>query len=250
MHSKIPNTITPIGVAMAKDDEEFSFETIAKVYREERKSTTLTKLPNNFYRNLMDYIERLHQGYLSARKDDPTSPKTVMLEDEYFRSQKRAHQIYEYRERKVTTLALSAVNGGNPKTSSLTNEEKTAFKDIVETLTNNRGFILSVNERDACEPASFLAPEKDGTPSEVEGETGEHDASFFEEKSENIGSAEMPSKKLADENQVILIMEDIPSFETEDRSFNLKKDDVITLPTKYASVLCRNEKARVISGHQ
>jgi DNA replication initiation complex subunit (GINS family) len=245
-HSKVPNIIIYIGVAMTKQDEEFTFETIAKVYREERKQTTLTKLPIHFYSNLKDYIERLHQGYLAARKEDPNSPKAVMLEDEFGRSQKRANQIYEYRERKITTLALSVANGGNPNVSPLTAEEKIALEGMVETLMKNRSKILLTNEENSCEPATFLTNEEKVIPTEKEYEIDEEKISHAQKELTENENDETQESKPHEENPVILVLEDIPSFSTEERALNLKKDDVISLPKRYANILCKNEKARMI----
>ena len=75
---------------MPKEDETFTFETIAEVYREEHKSTILTKLPLKFYTNLKYYLERLYESYLEERGKDPNSQKTLMLEDEYNKAQKRS----------------------------------------------------------------------------------------------------------------------------------------------------------------
>ena len=249
-HSKVPNTIISIGVAMAKQDEEFTFETIAKVYREERKQTTLTKLPINFYRNLRDYIDRLHQGYLAARKEDPNSPKTVMLEDEFGRSQKRFNQIYEYRERKIMVLALSASNGGSPDTSPLTVEEKTALEDMIETLMKSRSSIISANQENSCEPQTFLKSEEKVTPPEKDNEIDEPKESKAQEELHENEIAETREGKPHEENPVILVLEDIPSFSTEERALSLKKDDVISLPKRYANILCRKEKARVIHSYK
>ena len=249
-HSKVPNIIISIGVAMANREEEFTFETIAKVYREERKQTTLTKLPIHFYRNLREYIERLHQSYLEARKDDPNSPKTVMLEDEFERSQKRSNQIYEYRERKITALALSVSNGGNPNTSPLTAEEKKALEDVVETLTTNRSNILSANVENSCEPTTFLKHEEKVTTAEKDNEIDKQKVSHAQKEFPKNEINETQESKPQEESPVILVLEDIPSFSTEERAFNLKKDDVLSLPKRYANILCKNEKARIIHGYK
>ncbi|UCF07727.1 MAG: DNA replication complex GINS family protein [Thermoplasmata archaeon] len=231
---------------MAKQDEEFTFETIARVYREERKSTTLTKLPPQFYPNLIEYVEHLRNSYYEARKEDPTSSKTMMLEDEYNRSDKRANQIYEYRERKITALALSAVNGGDPNISFLSPEEKKAFEEIVSTLSKNRLHILSIKEESTCEATTFLPSEKISSPQESQEESEKTIPPITEGKSGETHDHGTMTTEHVQDNPVILILEDIPSFETEERTFNLRKDDVVSLPKKYANILCKNEKARVI----
>ena len=65
---------------MVKDEEAFTFETIAQVYREERNTAILTKLPIGFYRKLASYLKKLQVSYFEARQKDPNSSKTMMLE--------------------------------------------------------------------------------------------------------------------------------------------------------------------------
>jgi len=233
---------------MAKEDETFTFETIAQVYREERSSTTLTKLPLHFYRQLADYLERLRDSYLEERNDDPTSPKTMMLEDEYNKAQKRALQIYEHRERKVVLLALQAANGGKPNIKTMTEEEKKAYEILVNTISKNRSQILLTKEENACESKTFLDDEQKPSEVEVLDKKGDVIATPAKEKKKMKEGTETSIDDLKQENPVLLILEDIPSFETEEKIFNLKKDDTITLPKKFAKILCNHGKARVIQG--
>lgn len=233
---------------MAKEDETFTFETIAQVYREERSSTTLTKLPLHFYRQLADYLERLREHYFEERNDNPTSPKTMMLEDEYNKAQKRALQIYEHRERKVVLLALQAANGGKPNIKPMTVEEKKAYTILVNTISKNRSQILLTKEEDACESKTFLDAEQKPLKGEVMDKKGDVIGTPVKEKMNTKEGTEKSMDDLKQENPVLLILEDIPSFETEERIFNLKKDDAITLPKKFSKILCKHGKARVIQG--
>jgi hypothetical protein len=173
-----------------------------------------------------------------------------MLEDEFERSQKRANQIYEYRERKITTLALSVANRGSPNTSPLTVEEKRALEDMVEILTKNRSKILAANEDNSCEPATFLKSEEKVTPAEKDNEIDEQKLSRAQRELPENEIEETKESKPHEENSVILVLDDIPSFSTEERTFNLKKDDVISLPRRYANILCTNEKARVVHSYK
>lgn len=233
---------------MAKEDETFNFETIAHVYREEHKSTTLTKLPLHFYQQLGDYLEKLRETYLEERTNDPTSPKTMMLEDEYSKAQKRASQIYEHRERKIVLLALQAANGGKPNIKLMTEEERKTFENVVDTLSKNRSRILLKKEKDACESKTFLTSEQNQLKVEAEKETNDIDAAHVVEETEVKQGSVTLFDDIQQENPVVLILEDIPSFVTEERTFNLKKDDAISLPREYAKILCKHGKARVIQG--
>ncbi|MEE9151357.1 MAG: hypothetical protein V3U20_05930 [Thermoplasmata archaeon] len=231
---------------MSKEDEIFTFETNAQVYREEHKSTVLTKLPFEFYQRLANYLERLRESYLEERNKDPTSPKSMMLEDEYNKAQKRASQIYEHRERKIVLLALQAANGGKPNIKLMTEEEKNAFEVLVDTLSKNRSQIMLKREEDACESETFLTKEQKPSEVKTDDETDDESDTHTEEKMEVKEGNESFFDGIQQENPVLLILEDIPSFETEERTFNLKKDDTITLPRKFARILCNHGKARVI----
>ncbi|UCE74286.1 MAG: DNA replication complex GINS family protein [Methanomassiliicoccales archaeon] len=235
---------------MAKENDKFTFEMIASVYREEHNSITLTKLPVNFYKQLTTYIEELNNSYLDERNKDPPSPKTIMLEDEYNKAQKRAQQIYELRERKIVKAALSKANGGDPNLKFMTDEEKNAFNTIVETLKKNRSAIMLEKKDNSCTSKTFLISNRKAAEVEAKNELDEiNSANIEKEKNEKEGS-ELFIDDLKQEDPVLLILEDVPSFETEERSFDLKKNDTITLPKKFAKILCKHKKARVIGGYE
>lgn len=231
---------------MTQDDEPFNFETIAQVYREEHNSKTLIKLPMNFYENLINYMQELKNNYVEERSKDPMAPKTMMLEDEYMKAQKRTSQIYEHRERKIVLLALAAANRLDPDLKSLTKNEKNAFNKIVNTLSENHAHIMLEKEQDTCSAKTFLTTE----PKEVI--TSKDKISNKAETASNEVIKEESEKEIFEfdedmqENPVLLILEDVPSFETEERSYNLKKDDAISLSKDVAKILCKHKKARVI----
>jgi DNA replication initiation complex subunit (GINS family) len=234
---------------MAAEDEPFSFETIATVYREERKSKTLTQLPMNFYKDLIGYLIELKSVYVEERSKDPISPKTMMLEDEYIKAEKRTAQIYEHRERKIVFLALSAANSGNPDLKLLTKNEKDAFSEIVRILSENRSKIMLEKENQTCSTTSFLSKEGLETKEPKEKENIKIEKEIEKSKSESdIEISEFDEDE--NENPVLLILEDIPSFETEEGSYDLKRNDAISLSKNVANILCAHKKARVIKASE
>lgn len=229
------------------EDEPFTYETITQVYREERKLQTLTTLPLNFYKKLDKYIEKIRGSFINERQADPNSPKTLMLEDELRKAEKRASEIYERRERKIVILALSAANGVNPNIKFLTAEEKEAFKNIVDTLFKNRKDIFSKKEEDECEVKPIFTAEQETEKVET-AKVDDNELKVFTEEIEEKKRSDGAIDDYETENPVILILEDIPSFETKERTFDLKKDDTITLPREYARILCKHQKAKIIYG--
>lgn len=235
---------------MVKKEDDFTFETIAQVYREERKTTGLTKLPLNFYKNLAEYIDKLRESYFRERKNDPTSSKSIMLEDEFNKAEKRASQIYEFRERKITLLALSSVNDGNPNLKLMVEEEKKAFSDLVEILKKNRSSILLKKEEDRCVSESSQTSDEKLKEEKNDDNIGEKVISHKKEKEKQKEKNEQLAHDISQENQLLLILEDIPSFVTEERILNLKKDDAISLPKDVAQILCRHKKAKIIHSNE
>jgi DNA replication initiation complex subunit (GINS family) len=230
---------------MVSEDDPFSFETIATVYREERKSRTLTKLPLNFYEDLVTYLNELKSIYVEERSKDPISPRTIMLEDEYQKAKKRTSEIYELRERKIVFLSLSAANRGNPDLKSLTKNERDAFSEIVRVLSKNRSSIMMEKENEMCSTTSFLSKEGAETKIPKEKEKSKKETESKMEKLEDE-SSKFEFDNDERENPVLLILEDIPSFETGERSYNLKRNDAISLSKDVAEILCAHKKARVI----
>lgn len=230
---------------MVQEDEPFSFETIAQVYREERNSKTLIKLPPNFYEDCANYLNELKNIYTEERSKDPMSPKTMMLEDEYMKAQKRTSQIYEHRERKIVLLALVAANKLNPDLKSLTRNEKDAFNEIVNTLSKNKAHVM-LEKEDTCSANTFLKSETKEVKTSKEKISKEVKTATKEESKEESENEIFDFDEDIIENPVLLILEDVPSFETEDRSYNLKRNDAISLSKDVAKILCKHKKARVI----
>jgi DNA replication initiation complex subunit (GINS family) len=249
IHSKVPNITLSITGFMAFEDEPFTFEVIAQVYREERKSKTLTILPMHFYKELAKYTNELRKSYFKERSKDPISSKTMMLEDEYIKAQKRTSQIYEHRERKIVLLALATANGREPNINSLTKEEKKALNEIVNILSKNRINIMLEKETDTCESKTFLTSDKNQSSISKDVETQEISIENYETQNKTKENEESESDEGISENPVLLILEDIPSFETDKRSYNLKKGDAISLSKDVAKILCKHKMARVIKGH-
>ncbi len=97
-----------------------TYDAIRKVMMDERNSTKLTELPENFFAEVMAYLES--KAKLRQNKEDAWE----------FESAKRLVQdILEIREKKVVNLALYHVRSGISP-GKLTNEEKELFDSVVE----------------------------------------------------------------------------------------------------------------------
>lgn len=98
-----------------------TYETLRKIFTEERSTNKLIKLPGNFFMDVKDYLDK--KTKLNSKEDawELDSAKGT-LED-----------LLEIRERKIMTLAMySARSGITPE--NLTQEEKMFFDNLVKTI--------------------------------------------------------------------------------------------------------------------
>ena len=100
-----------------------TFETIRNVMSDEKKSNKLTELPENFFQEVMQYLE--NKSKMKGKEDSWE-----------FESAKRVLQdILEIRERKLSSLALYHVRSGILP-GKLLPEEQAFFDEIVKSTKN------------------------------------------------------------------------------------------------------------------
>ena len=225
--------------------EEMSFGKITQLYREERKNKRLSEISPIFYSQLAEYLSRLHDE-LSSEKNK-TSTKTKMLKDEIEKALKKAEHIYEYRERKIALSALSKASGGMPDEELMVKSERALHDDLVTLIKKYRdsfkkelmGKKAEDEEVETMQEGKIKDKEKD---QKVESEKKAIEAVKIKE-----GEAEKGKTK-SENYAVVRIIEDIPPFAGLDGEYNLKKEDVISLPKNIAKILCDKDKAVLIKG--
>lgn len=207
-------------------EEGVSFERITRIYREETSKSTLTKLEADFYDKLNEYFEDLKSRANKEISKDAHSSKAVLLQDEVRKINQKRDQIFRARERKIVLMASSKVGGTEVDTKVLTRNEKALFALLVQNLRGARSEIFG--EEKASKKAE---PEP--------------------EKKVERKMPEPPKKELITEDQeegtaVIKVLEDIPPFAGIDVTYELKKEEIVTLPMKVATILSESGKAKVL----
>ncbi|HDJ96612.1 MAG TPA: DNA replication complex GINS family protein, partial [Candidatus Aenigmarchaeota archaeon] len=109
--------------------EMISFEVIRNVHRAERRSAKLTKLPEDFFEKVNDYLNR--KRFLAEKKMD----EKAFLEVRNI--ERLIEEVFNIRERKIINQALIAVRTGIPP-ENLTKEESDFFNKVVELLKRRR----------------------------------------------------------------------------------------------------------------
>ena len=200
-----------IGAEQMKEDE-INYRTLRKIQQMEKNSPVLTDLKTGFYNDLSEYLENLN----NRLKEEKSSQKQMLLKDEIQNTKKIATSIYEQREKKILLAAISKARGGNPDLKNMENIEKKLFEPVLELMLKSRKNFL---DKDNAESES-------NEPEPVEPKD--------EEKQEKS-------------NSVVRVTEDVPEFiGTDEKKYNLRKNDAISLPEDMADMLSKRGVAKRI----
>ena len=191
------------------EDDEINYRALRKIQQMEKNSPILTDLRSGFYDNLSEYLEDLNNRLGS----ESSSQKQMLLKDEIQNTKKIATSIYEQREKKVLLAAVTKARGGNPDLKNMVNIEKNLFEPVLELMLNTRKKILEnetieniSNDTKAAEPA---------------------EEKKTEEKQENS-------------NPIVRVNQDVPEFiGTDEKKYNLRKNDLISLPEDMSDTLSK-----------
>ena len=196
------------------NEDEISYRNLRKIQQMEKNSPVLTDLKPSFYKDLSEYLEKLEDSF---KEESPS--KQAILKDELENTKKIATNIYEQREKKVLLAAISKARGGNPDLNKMLEMEKNLFKSILDVIMQSRKQIL---ENETNEKQENEADEKNKVGN-VEPEKKENDA--------NVGR---------NNNPIVRVTQDIPEFiGTDTRKYNLRKNDVLSLPKDMSDTLAK-----------
>ena len=193
------------------EEEEINYKFLRKIQEMEKKSPVLTDLTQNFYNDLSEFLKSLNN-----RLENEKSPqKTTLLKDEIQNISKIALNIYELREKKILLATVSKVRGGNPELKNLTDEEKNLFNTVLTSMRNTRVKILKNKEKNNEKTINNLDEEK---PEEIK----------------------EPIEKNENNNPIVRVTQNIPEFiGTDKNKYNLRKDDVLSLPKDMSEMLLK-----------
>ena len=229
---------------MVKKGEELDFDKIAQIYKSEKGSKKLLALPPKFYRLYETYLSALKKDAKEAEGENPESPTLMMLKDEIKKSHQRIKQIRELRERKIALLAVLKANGGLKKEVAMTREERALFNDLVKALRSHKDVVVPKQAKkvEVPLPAPQEVEETKSRPETAPEASPEAVAEAVEESQQTIEIA----ARMARGYKVVQILEDIPTFAGENTSYNLSREEIVSLPTNIAEVLCKRGKATEI----
>jgi DNA replication factor GINS len=180
---------------------------------------------------------------------------------------------------KLLDMAFRAAEGNRTETSRLTMEEKEIYDEVHSLLKEKRSLLLGgvrnkvaeseepsldtaavpdmvteARREDREEAAADVPPypqdeaadEAEATaPSKVETERGPEEAGVQEVT--NPAPVAAPAARLAADFVILRILEDIPKFVGPDRTYKLRKEDLVSMPSTISKALIVRKKAVAVS---
>jgi DNA replication initiation complex subunit (GINS family) len=110
--------------------EPLTFELIRKIQREEQRAPKLSKIPEDFYVSVAEYLDQKRKLKEDRRNSLEMKNIEILLED-----------VFNRRERKIMNFAIIAARTGIPP-ENLTGEENGFFDRIVFDIKERRNEIL------------------------------------------------------------------------------------------------------------
>jgi DNA replication initiation complex subunit (GINS family) len=262
--------------------EALGYDDLRKILGKERRTPLLTKVRPDFYNAVSELVSELMKVYEEENRKDPTSSKTMILHEELRKVRDLGREIFDHRIDKITRIALTAAGGETVDGGALVEGEKEVYDRLVATLSRSYADLMGmdrgsyrvveqpprqpVTPSPAPEPKAGPAPStKDDLEEAPNGEGATTPAAEIPKEdrvddplassvgppsSEQGATEAKAKKKAAAGHTMVQILEDLPPFKGLDRNeYNLKKKDVISLPTAIADNLVKAKKAKHVQIH-
>jgi DNA replication initiation complex subunit (GINS family) len=197
-------------------EDEINYKTLREIQQMEKKSPTLTEIKSSFYFEISKYVDELNDRL----KNESSSQKKTLLCGEIENIQKLSFNIYELREKKILSAAITKARGGNPDIKNMTNIEKTLFESILDVLNKSREDIFKKES--------------------IEKKTNQPEQKIVE--------SEKVEEKHKNPNPIVRVTENVPEFiGTNEKRYNLRKNDILSLPDDMYEMLHRRGVVKKIN---
>jgi DNA replication initiation complex subunit (GINS family) len=170
-----------------------------------------------FYKEVRNYLEGLKEK-IETETVKKNSRQIGRLTNELENSEKYLKKIIELRISKI--LKAKANNEKEELEGKMTPEEQIFFENISKLVTD---FSAHVEKGEVITPTSEVREE----------EEGKTEVSESQEKEE-------------ERNVVVYILEEIKGISIMGRPVNLRKEDIVTLPSKYATILVKQGLGKIL----
>jgi len=247
-------------------DDDLTYEEVIDVWEREKEAKLPCTLPNNFYERLRRYIQDLEKK-VEDIEVPPKNKRARRIQKQYERVQKIAELFFKERQKKIVLAAYHKSMGKTVSAENLVEEELELLEEISTLLKElkNQVFLGEYKRKPKKEESKERESgeekvEERGVLSEQEregstqGQTddeegiGSFETEVEDEESEGekvVSEESAPSPDLDGQDEILIhIIEDVPSFVDMNITYNLQKEDVLTLREDLAEVLIERGKAR------
>ncbi|MFW5928210.1 MAG: hypothetical protein ACOCSL_03320 [Thermoplasmatota archaeon] len=236
-------------------DEDFNYDDLVNARDSEASSKQLCEIPDDFYDELREYIQELEERV--SEIDFPHNKKEKFLYKEYKQVKNLADDFFKKRQKKIVLAAYHHSLGESVNTGRMLDREKELYKDISNLLQELKeevffgGYKRKASKSDKIKEEREIEqdiiedePRPEIRDKELEEKSVVTEEEIDEKKSETEGSL---SEDMESYDEVLIhVIEDIPPFIDLETSYELKKEDVVTLREDIANVLIERGKARKI----
>ena len=239
-------------------DEDFNYDDLVNARDSEASSKQLCKIPNDFYDELREYIQELEDRVSEIAF--PHNKKEKFLYKEYKQVKKLADDFFKKRQKKIVLAAYHHSLGESVDTGRMLEREKELYKDISGLLQELKDEIFFGGYKRKASSEEKIEKESDKIKQEVEEKTERKvikeepkekeeivQAKTIEEEKQPAEQEDSLSDDVESYDEVLIhVTEDVPPFIDLETSYELKKEDVVTLREDIANVLIERGKARKI----
>ena len=192
----------------------------------ERREGRLTKLSENFYTKLK-HLEANIRQFIDESKDNSQKLGKANADIRKFLDMKL--ELHKHRERKLTDLARERINGQNPNTNNVHQNETeylTSLCDVIEK--HRKKTLLGEMLIEEVEPEVTKESEK--------------------ELEEDIEPEKEEAKEILDEYIEVEVLEDLPTFTGMDaKNYTLKNNKKEIIPIYNAKILSDAGKVKMLT---
>jgi len=211
--------------------ELISCEYLNLIKTEERKSETLTKLPENFFKSVNSWLTQKRSSQTKKSYYEVTSAQEVLDE------------IINIRQKKIVMAALRTVRGIVPPPHGMLPEEQKFFDELI---------ILMKNYRDTMrekmfDPSQIVEEKIDEIKSRIEEIKVEKPE--IKNESVEIKQEKPEEKKAKDDGIEVKILKDLPKFVDEYEKYHgpFNAGQIVKVPRHVADMLLKSKSATPIS---
>jgi DNA replication factor GINS len=239
-----------IALMMVQEPEAMTFEDLSSVYRVESKSPALSEVRKDLYQAMVRLYEKAQKDHDTELAKDPDSIMCEGFSERRKKVTSLSLKIVDLRMEKVMIMALRTSMGAPAVLDKLTPEEREYYSHIAALSEKHRSLILKdAKSRRYVIPDISNAVAVAVAASDVAAADEIPDAGPAPDDTAGnliagaVTDIEAQSASADDDFVVIRILEDLPPIAGPEFDYDLKKEDVIRMPSSLANALINHEKA-------